>query len=90
MLDFIQIASDGSHTIGKAKIVEDWKSMFFQSSPVFECLPNEIIFNRSGYDAWEQSTWSFKEEAFHKNYTTMWRKIKGQWFTQCELYVKLH
>lgn len=90
MLDFIQIAGDGSHTIGKAKIIEDWKFMFSHSSPLFERLPNEIEISQSGDKAWEQGTWLYKEEGFRGNYTAMWRKIKGKWFTQCELYVTLN
>jgi len=90
MQDFIQIAGDGSHTIGKAKIIEDWEFMFSHSSPVFERLPNEIEISQSGEKAWEQGIWLYKVDGFRGKYTAMWRKIKGKWFTQCELYVTLN
>ncbi|MBG6233918.1 ketosteroid isomerase-like protein [Pedobacter sp. CAN_A7] len=88
--DFIQIAGDGSHTIGRVKIEKDWKQMFSHSSPVFERLPEEIIIAESGDIAWEKGVWAYKEERFFGNYSAMWRKLNGRWLTQCELYVSLH
>jgi ketosteroid isomerase-like protein len=88
--DFVQVAGDGSHTVGKSRIVEDWKYMFAHSSPVFERVPFEIQISDSGDKAWEQGTWAYKNEKFRGNYSAMWRKIKGKWLTQCELYVSLN
>ena len=88
--DFIQIAGDGSHTLGKVKIEREWKHMFSQSSPVFERLPEEIFIAASGHIAWERGTWAYKEENYFGNYSAMWQKENGKWFTKCEHYVSLH
>ena len=88
--DFIQVAGDGSHTIGKAEIAADWKYMFSKSSPVFERLPELIKVSESGDLAWESGTWNYKTAAYYGNYSAMWRKLKGKWMTQCELYVSLN
>ena len=88
--DFIQIAGDGSHTVGREKIAKDWKRMFLNSSPVFERLPDDIIIAESGNIAWEKGTWAYKDEVYKGNYSAMWRKNNGRWLTQCELYVSLH
>nr|WP_121270460.1 nuclear transport factor 2 family protein [Pedobacter schmidteae] len=90
MPDFVQIAGDGSHTIGKAKIAADWKYMFARESPLFERLPQEIKISENGSLAWESGTWNYKNAAYHGNYSAMWRKVKGKWLTQCELYVSLN
>lgn len=88
--DFVQIAGDGSHTKGKKKIVQDWNYMFATSSPVFERLPEEITIADSGKYACEKGRWIYKTDSFYGSYTAMWRKIKGRWMTQCELYVSLN
>ena len=88
--DFIQIAGDGSHTVGREKIAKDWKRMFSSSSPVFERLPEDIIIAASGNIAWEKGTCAYKDEVYKGNYSAMWRKNNGRWLTQCELYVSLH
>ncbi|TKC08968.1 YybH family protein [Pedobacter frigoris] len=90
MKDFVQIAGDGSHTVGKKNIVEDWKYMFSKSSPLFERLPDEIVISKGGELAWEKGVWNYKNDKYHGNYAAMWRKIKGKWFTQSELYVSLN
>ena len=87
--DFVQIAGDGSHTIGKANIAADWKYMFTHSSPVFERIPFDIQISDSGSTAWEQGKWAYKNEKFRGNYSAMWSKKEGKWLTQCELYVSL-
>lgn len=87
--DFVQVAGDGSHTVGKANITADWKYMFTHSSPVFERIPFDIQISESGDSAWEQGTWAYTNEKFRGNYAAMWRKTKGRWLTQCELYVSL-
>ena len=88
--DFVQIAGDGSHTTGKSKIVADWKDMFANSNPVFKRLPNDIVIAESGDVAWEQGKWDYPFDGYRGNYSAMWRKVKGTWLTQCELYVSLH
>jgi ketosteroid isomerase-like protein len=90
MSDFVQVAGDGSHTIGKAIIAADWKYMFSQSSPVFERLPDEIVVGEAGDLAWEKGKWVYKNDKYWGNYSAMWRKVKGKWLTQCELYVSLN
>lgn len=88
--DFVQIAGDGSYTKGKKKIVQDWNYMFAHSNPVFERLPEEIKISDNGNYAWEKGHWMYKTDPFYGNYTAMWKKIKGRWMTQCELYVSLN
>ncbi|WP_432714782.1 YybH family protein [Pedobacter sp.] len=88
--DFLQVAGDGSHTLGKAKVIAEWKYMFTHSSPVFERLPSNIQINASGDKAWEQGVWTYHNEPFYGNYSAMWHKVKGQWLTKCELYVSLN
>jgi len=45
--NFVQIAGDGSHSMGRDKIAKDWKRMFLNSSPVFERIPEEILIAES-------------------------------------------
>ena len=56
--DFVQIAGDGSSTLGKQQIEADWKYMFSKSSPLFERLPELIRISESGDLAWETGTWN--------------------------------
>ncbi len=88
--DFIQVAGDGSYTVGRTEIAADWKYMFSRSRPVFERLPELIKISESGDLAWESGTWNYKTAPFFGNYSAMWRKVKGKWLTQCELYVSLN
>lgn len=88
--DFVQVAGDGSHSVGKKKIAADWKQMFAQSSPLFERLPQEIKISLSADLAWETGQWNYKTAPFYGNYSAMWRKVNGSWLTQCELYVSLN
>ncbi|WP_207427543.1 DUF4440 domain-containing protein [Pedobacter sp. SYSU D00535] len=90
MNDFVQIAGDGSYSKGKMKIMGDWRSMFKHGSPVFERLPDEVLVAESGTMAWEKGVWRYKNEKYHGRYSAMWRKIKGEWLTQCEMYVSLN
>lgn len=90
MADFIQIAGDGSLSKGKTKVLSEWKLMFKQSSPLFERLPDEIVINESGTMAWEKGKWNYKNEKYHGNYSAMWKKVRGEWLTQSELYVSLN
>jgi ketosteroid isomerase-like protein len=90
MDDFVQIAGDGSISKGKAKIAADWVYMFKHSSPVFERLPDEIVLSFDADMAWEKGSWNYKNDKFFGNYAAMWRKVKGQWLIQHELYVGLN
>ena len=88
--DFSQIAGDGSHSVGKDLIATDWKYMFTHSTPVFERIPEEITVAESGDMAWERGRWEYKKDRYYGNYAAMWRKVKGKWLTQTELYVSLN
>ncbi|MCD0490206.1 DUF4440 domain-containing protein [Pedobacter sp. MC2016-14] len=88
--DFVQVAGDGSYSKGKDRIAKDWKYMFTHSSPVFERIPDEISIAESGDMAWEKGKWAYKTDKYYGNYAAMWRKIKGQWLTQTELYVAMN
>ena len=90
MKDFVQIAGDGSYTIGKAEIAADWKYMFSNSSPLFERIPDTITISKGGDTAWESGTWNYKNDKYHGNYAATWRKVNGTWLTQNELYVSLN
>lgn len=90
MKDFVQIAGDGSCTIGKAQIASDWTDMFSYSSPLFERIPENITLSERGDTAWENGTWKYKNDVYYGNYAAMWRKIRGKWLTQNELYVSLN
>lgn len=90
MKDFVQIAGDGSHTKGKARIAADWKYMFSKSSPLFERLTDTVLISESGDQAWENGSWNYKNDVFFGKYAAMWRKIDGKWLTQNELYVSLN
>ena len=88
--NFVQIAGDGSHSMGRDKIAKDWKRMFLNSSPVFERIPEEIIIAESENIAWEKGNWVYHNEKYFGSYSAMWRKVNGIWLTQCELYVSLN
>jgi ketosteroid isomerase-like protein len=88
--DYIQVAGDGSHTIGRENVIKEWQHMFKHSGPVFERSPNEILIGENGDIAWEKGKWTYQEENYFGNYAAMWRKINGKWHTQCELFVSLH
>jgi len=88
--DFIQVAGDGSSSTGKEVIAADWKYMFAHGTTVFERIPEEIIIAESGDMAWERGKWDYKNDKYYGNYAAMWRKIKGKWLTQTELYVSLN
>lgn len=90
MKDFVQIAGDGSFSKGKTNIAAEWTYMFSKSSPLFERIPETITISANGTQAWEQGSWNYKNDKHHGNYAAMWRKVKGSWLTQSELYVSLN
>jgi ketosteroid isomerase-like protein len=89
MEDIIVISGEGGQYIGKKLLTEVFTSMFAENPPVFERIPSEITIGDSEILAWETGTWNYKTDKFRGNYSAMWRKIKGQWLTQSELFVSL-
>lgn len=89
MEDMIVISGEGGQYLGKEILVEVFKEMFTQDPPVFERIPSNITIGESGVLAWETGTWNYKTAPFRGNYAAMWRKIRGKWMTQSELFVSL-
>lgn len=89
MDDMIVISGEGGQYIGKKVLVEVFTEMFAENPPVFERIPETITIGDSGILAWETGTWNYKTAAFRGNYSAMWRKVKGKWLTQSELFVSL-
>jgi ketosteroid isomerase-like protein len=89
MDDMIVTSGEGGQYIGKKILVEVFTEMFAENPPVFERIPETIIIGDSGILAWETGTWNYKTAAFRGNYSAMWRKVKGKWLTQSELFVSL-
>ena len=89
MEDIIVISGEGGQYIGKKALVKVFTQMFAADPPVFERSPSQIIIADSGILAWETGAWSYKTEKFRGNYSAMWRKVKGVWLTQSELFVSL-
>ncbi|WP_442590609.1 YybH family protein [Pedobacter sp. AW31-3R] len=90
MNDMVVISGEGTPYVGKALLIEIWEDMFaVDQPPVFERNPVEITIGASGILAWETGTWKYHTASFKGNYSAMWRKIKGKWMTQSELFVSL-
>lgn len=89
MDDMIVISGEGGQYIGKDILIEVFTEMFSADPPVFQRNPLEIIIGESGILAWETGTWEYKTAKFRGNYSAMWRKVKGRWLTQSELFVSL-
>ncbi len=89
MDDIIVISGEGGQYVGKDILLEVFTEMFQVNPPVFERLPSVITIGDSGELAWETGKWNYKTEKFRGNYSAMWRKIKGTWLTQSELFVSL-
>ncbi len=89
MDDMIVISGEGGQYIGKKILVEVFTEMFAENPPVFERIPETITIGDSGILAWETGTWNYKTASFRGNYSAMWRKVKGKWLTQSELFVSL-
>ncbi|MET1054587.1 MAG: nuclear transport factor 2 family protein [Pedobacter sp.] len=87
--DMIVISGEGGQYVGKKALVEVFTEMFAADPPVFERIPAEIKIGDSGILAWETGTWNYKTAKFRGNYSAMWRKVKGVWLTQSELFVSL-
>lgn len=89
MDDIIVIAGEGGQYTGKKLLLKVFTEMFQEDKPVFERIPSVITIGDSGVLAWETGEWNYKTEKFRGNYSAMWRKIKGKWLTQSELFVSL-
>lgn len=90
MKDMIVISGEGTPYVGKQLLIEVWDEMFaVNNPPVFERLPTNITIGESGILAWETGTWHYRNARFRGNYSAMWRKIRGFWMTQSELFVSL-
>jgi uncharacterized protein (TIGR02246 family) len=92
MNDFVQVRGNGTFLVGKDSIMATWKKMF-QSTPEtsFKRQPSEITI--SEYDpnmAWETGTWvGINTYSQGGQYSAMWKKQKGMWKLQSELFVAL-
>ncbi|AMP99994.1 hypothetical protein AY601_3123 [Pedobacter cryoconitis] len=89
MDDIIVISGEGGQYAGKKLLLKVFTEMFQEDRPVFERVPSVITIGDSGVLAWETGEWNYKTEKFRGNYSAMWRKIKGKWLTQSELFVSL-
>lgn len=89
MDDMIVISGEGGQYIGKKVLVAVFTEMFAANPPVFERIPETVTIGDSGVLAWETGTWNYKTEKFRGNYSAMWRKVKGKWLMQSELFVSL-
>lgn len=89
MDDMVVISGEGGQYIGKEVLVEVFTEMFADQPPVFERIPSEIIIGESGNLAWETGLWQYKTAPFRGKYAAMWRRIKGVWLMQSELFVSL-
>jgi ketosteroid isomerase-like protein len=89
MEDMIVISGEGGQYLGKDVLIDVFKEMFGEDPPVFERIPTAIIIGESGILAWETGTWNYKTAPYSGNYSAMWRKVRGKWMTQSELFVSL-
>lgn len=89
MDDIIVISGEGGQYAGKKLLLKVFTEMFQEDRPVFERIPSVITIGDSGVLAWETGEWNYKTGKFRGNYSAMWRKIKGKWLTQSELFVSL-
>lgn len=90
MNDMVVISGEGTPYMGKKLLMEIWEEMFdVEHPPLFERQPLQIVIGESGILAWETGTWQYTTAKFRGNYSAMWRKIKGNWMTQSELFVSL-
>lgn len=89
MDDIIVISGEGGQYAGKKLLLKVFTEMFQEDKPVFERIPSVITIGDSGVLAWETGEWNYKTEKFRGNYSAMWRKIKGKWLTQAELFVSM-
>ena len=89
--DFVQIRGNGSHLVGKDSITSLWKKSFKENPKVgYVRNPSEIIISNTDSLAWENGTWiGINSYSKGGKYSAMWRKRKGVWKLQAELFVAL-
>ena len=89
--DFVQIRGNGSHLVGKDSITSLWKKSFKENPSVsYIRNPAEVIISNTDSLAWESGTWiGINSYSKGGKYSAMWRKRKGVWKIQAELFVAL-
>lgn len=89
--DFVQVRGNGSHLVGKDTIASLWKKSFKENPKVtYIRNPIEIVISTTDTLAWENGTWiGMNTYSKGGKYSAMWRKIKGAWKLQAELFVAL-
>ena len=89
--DFVQVRGNGSHLVGKDTIVSLWRKSFKDNPKVsYVRNPEEITISNTDSMAWETGKWiGINSYSKGGKYSAMWRKRKGEWKLQVELYVAL-
>lgn len=89
--DFVQVRGNGSHLVGKDTIVSLWRKSFKENPKVsYIRNPAEVIISNTDSLAWENGTWiGINSYSKGGKYSAMWRKRKGVWKLQAELFVAL-
>ena len=89
--DFVQIRGSGSYLVGKDTIISLWKKSFKENPTVsYIRNPSEVIISNTDTLAWENGTWiGINSYSKGGKYSAMWRKRKGVWKMQAELFVAL-
>ncbi len=89
--DFVQVRGNGSHLVGKDTIASLWRKSFVENPKVsYVRNPSEVIISNSDSLAWENGNWiGINSYSKGGKYSAMWRKRKGVWKLQAELFVAL-
>ncbi len=89
--DFIQIRGNGSYLVGKDAITLLWEKSFRENPKVsYIRNPSEVIISKTDTLAWENGTWiGINSYSKGGKYAAMWKKRKGEWKLQSELFVVL-
>jgi ketosteroid isomerase-like protein len=89
--DFVQVRGNGSHLVGKDTITSLWKKSFKENPKVsYARNPSEIIISSNDSLACENGIWvGINSYSKGGKYSAMWRKRKGVWKLQAELFVAL-
>lgn len=89
--DFVQVRGNGSHLVGKDTIALLWKKSF-KENPNVSYIRNPSVITISNTDslAWETGNWvGINSYSKGGKYSAMWKKRKGVWKLQAELFVAL-
>lgn len=89
--DFVQVRGNGSHLVGRDTITSLWKKSFKENPKVsYVRNPTEVVISTTDTLAWENGTWiGMNTYSKGGKYSAMWRKRKGVWKLQAELFVAL-